>query len=414
MTTTTTTMTRKLRSSDGKGREDRPVQEVRAAKRQLGEEQKAPKKEPLKKAKFEEKEKEKEKEKEREKEKEAWNRTCVEAKATEDANALKRNLDEQRLAKLLRLKVVDEEAAALRFQVAELETEKAELETAKAELEKEKAELEKAKVALEKAKVALEKADAGTAKLAAKKALRQAHIEEAETWRERRLASAMEFFTVKRERDALLGAKMQAMGNVLLSSRLAAFALAPVCAGLKCDRAAEAIASFVKTGVAGRRTGSDGDSDLRSPDWARLHARQVSLVNGLEAQLPSALAPAGLAARTAALASALEAAGATGISSAANGSATRLSGQVDSTPVLLDALFGRNEDAAVSNASVKVLASFMAVYDAGGVARRVRGDGLTIDVTESTSPAKTTSPGTEAAKWLIDDDLLISAALGLL
>ena len=228
------------------------------------------------------------------------------------------------------------------------------------------------------------------------------------------LRRAMEFFTVKRERDALLGAKMQAMGNVLLSSRLAAFALAPVCAGLKCDRAAEAIASFVKTGVAGRRTGSDGDSDLRSPDWARLHARQVSLVNGLEAQLPSALAPAGLAARTAALASALEAAGATGISSAANGSATRLSGQVDSTPVLLDALFGRNEDAAVSNASVKVLASFMAVYDAGGVARRVRGDGLTIDVTESTSPAKTTSPGKEAAKWLIDDDLLISAALGLL
>jgi CheY-like chemotaxis protein len=218
------------------------------------------------------------------------------------------------------------------------------------------------------------------------------------------LRRAMEFFTVKRERDALLGAKMQAMGNVLLSSRLAAFALAPVCAGLKCGRAAEAIASFVKTGVAGRRTGSDGDSDLRSPDWARLHARQVSLANGLESQLPTALAPADLAARTAALASALEAAGVTGISSAANGSATRLSGPVDSTPVLLDALFGRNDDAAVSDASVKVLAAFMAVYDAGGVARRVRGDGLILDVTESTSPAK----------WLIDDDLLLSAALGLL
>lgn len=228
------------------------------------------------------------------------------------------------------------------------------------------------------------------------------------------LRRAMEFFTVKRERDALLGAKMQAMGNVLLSSRLAAFALAPVCAGLKCDRAAEAIASFVKTGVAGRRTGSDGDSDLRSPDWARLHARQVSLANGLESQLPTALAPADLAARTAALASALEAAGVTGISSAANGSATRLSGPVDSTPVLLDALFGRNDDAAVSDASVKVLAAFMAVYDAGGVARRVRGDGLILDVTESSSPAKAASPGAEAAKWLIDDDLLISAALGLL
>jgi hypothetical protein len=228
------------------------------------------------------------------------------------------------------------------------------------------------------------------------------------------LRRAMEFFTVRRERDALLGAKMQAMGNVLLSSRLAAFALVPVCAGLQCDRAAEAIASFVKTGVAGRRTGSDGDSALRSPDWARLHARQVALVSRLEAQLPPALVPAGLAARTAALASALAAAGVTGISSAANGSATRLSGAVDSTPVLLDALFGRNEDAAVSEASVKVLAAFMAVYDAGGVARRVRGEGLILDVTESSLPAKASDPGTQTAKWLIDDDLLVSAALGLI
>ena len=87
---------------------------------------------------------------------------------------------------------------------------------------------------------------------------------------------------------------------------------------------------------------------------------------------------------------------------------------MDPTPVLLDALLGRNDEAAVTTASVRVLAAFMAVYDAGGVARRVRGEGLTIDVTESTSPAKTTSPGAEAAKWLIDDDLLISAALGLL
>ena len=44
----------------------------------------------------------------------------------------------------------------------------------------------------------------------------------------------------------------------------------------------------------------------------------------------------------------------------------------------------------------------------------VRGEGLTIDVSESTAPAKTSNPGGETAKWLIDDDLLISAALGLL
>lgn len=227
------------------------------------------------------------------------------------------------------------------------------------------------------------------------------------------LRRAMEFFTVKRERDALLGAKMQAMGNVLLSSRLASFALAPVCAGIKCARAAESIAAFVQTGVAGRRTGSDGDSDLRSPDWARLHARQVLLASGLEKQLPSALGIAGLADRAAALQAALKAAGAT-ITSSVEGAATRLASAVDPMPSLLDALLGRNDDAATTQASVNVLAAFAAIYDAGGVIRRIRGEGLTLDITESSAPAKVANPGAETAKWLIDDDLLISAALGLL
>jgi CheY-like chemotaxis protein len=228
------------------------------------------------------------------------------------------------------------------------------------------------------------------------------------------LRRAMEFFTVKRERDALLGAKMQAMGNVLLSSRLAAFALAPVCAGINVSRAAEAIASFVQTGVAGRRTGSDGDSALRSPDWARLHARQVMLATGLESELPSALAKKDLAERTTALAAELISAGASSLTSEVNGAATRLGGSVDPTPVLLDALLGRNDEPVVSTASTKVLAAFIAIYDAGGTIRRVRGEGLTLDVTVSTAPPKASNPGGETAKWLIDDDLLISAALGLL
>jgi len=228
------------------------------------------------------------------------------------------------------------------------------------------------------------------------------------------LRRAMEFFTVKRERDALLGAKMQAMGNVLLSSRLAAFALAPVCAGIPCSRAAEAVAAFVQTGVAGRRTGADGDSDLRSPDWARLHARQVALATGLESRLPDAMKPADLAARTTALAEELTAAGATALASTPNGAATRLHGSSDPTPGLLDALLGRSDDPALTKAAVRVLAAYMAVYDAGGVIRRIRGEGLTLDVSQSTVPAKDSSPGAQAAKWLIDDDLLISAALGLL
>ena len=89
-----TTITRKLRSSAGKGREaqvqvvlDRPV---RAAKRQLGEEPNAPKKEPLKKAKSEEKEKEKEKEPGA-----VGDQMCVDANATnatDDESERKRDL----------------------------------------------------------------------------------------------------------------------------------------------------------------------------------------------------------------------------------------------------------------------------------------------------------------------------------
>jgi len=228
------------------------------------------------------------------------------------------------------------------------------------------------------------------------------------------LRRAMEFFTVKRERDALLGAKMQAMGNVLLSSRLAAFALAPVCAGINCKRAAEAVAAFVQSGVAGRKNGTQDDSDLRSPDWAKLHARQVALATGLETRLPEALKPADLAARTAALAAELTAAGATGLASSSVDAATRLTSASDPAPALLDALLGRSENAALTQSAVKVLAAFMAVYDAGGVIRRIRGEGITLDVSQSTAAAKATTPGAEAAKWLIDDDLLISAALGLL
>ena len=73
-----------------------------------------------------------------------------------------------------------------------------------------------------------------------------------------------------------------------------------------------------------------------------------------------------------------------------------------------------SDDATLTHSAIRVMAAFMAVYDAGGVIRRIRGEGLTLDVSQSAVPAKDSNPGTEAAKWLIDDDLLISAALGLL
>lgn len=227
------------------------------------------------------------------------------------------------------------------------------------------------------------------------------------------LRRAMEFYTVKRERDALLGAKMQAMGNVLLSSRLAAFALVPVCTGTPCKRAAEAVAAFVKTGVAGRKTGSDGDSSLRSPDWAQLHARQLLLASALEKQLPVALNVIGLTECVTALMASLQKAGAS-ITAIANGATTRLTSDVDPMPALLDALLGRECAGSDIQLPVNTLAAFIAIYDVGGIVRRIRGEGLTLDVSESAAPAKDSQPGVETAKWLIDDDLLISAALGLL
>ncbi|MGL4400419.1 MAG: response regulator [Luteolibacter sp.] len=222
------------------------------------------------------------------------------------------------------------------------------------------------------------------------------------------LRRAMEFFTVKRERDALLGARMQAIGNVLISTRLAAFALAPVCAGIPCRRAAEAVASFVRTGVGGRHKEPGHDVPHRSPDWAALHARQVLLASGIEACLPAALAIPDLAGRATALIDALQASG------AQSGAALRISCQSDPTPVLLDALLGQTGDERVTEASIQVLVAFMTVYDAGGTIRRIPGENFTLEVTVSTEPRGPSSPGMETARWLIDDELLISAALGFL
>lgn len=228
------------------------------------------------------------------------------------------------------------------------------------------------------------------------------------------LRRAMEFFTVKRERDALLGAKMQAMGNVLLSCRLAAFALAPVCSGTPSKRAAEAVASFIQTGVAGKRKAADGNEDFRTPQWSHLHARQVALASGLETRLPQALAAGDSTARTAALKVALEEAGATAATLTTGDASTRITSPTDPTSSLVDTLLGRLDDPSLTKSAIQTMAAYMAVYDAGGVIRRVRGEGITLEITQLTTPPKESSPGTETAKWLIDDDLLISAALGLI
>jgi two-component system probable response regulator PhcQ len=227
------------------------------------------------------------------------------------------------------------------------------------------------------------------------------------------LRRAMEFFSVKRERDALLGAKMQAMGNVLLSSRLVAFALVPVCQGLALKRAAEAIASFIRAGVAGKSTGAQGDAALRSPDWTRLHQRQIALAQALAVRLPEALKYTEIEECARALADELVAASALELVVSDTDSAIRIRAATDPLPGLIDALLGRSDDPVLTVAAVRVLAAFMALYEIGGTARRSRGEGLTLDISILATAVPPTLPGTEAARWLIDDDMLISSALGL-
>lgn len=229
------------------------------------------------------------------------------------------------------------------------------------------------------------------------------------------LRRAMEFFIVKRERDALLSAKLQAMGNVLMATRLAAFSLVPVCAGFPLTRAAEAVASFIRLGVSGRGgSGTGSEFEVRSPDWNQLHSRQTTLAEGLEKELPRALAVDGLSGRTAAFATALKEAGAGEVAVESGNGICRLSASNDPTSGLVDALLGRTQDAAVTTSALRVLAAMMALQEVGGTVRRSRGtNGLAVDVVE-TPPKYETSPAMQTSRWLFDDDLLISSALGLI
>jgi hypothetical protein len=164
--------------------------------------------------------------------------------------------------------------------------------------------------------------------------------------------------------------------------------------------------------VAGRRKEGDYDSSLRPPDWAGLHARQVLLASGLEARLPAAMAVPDLAGRAAALITALQAAGGGDVAGAQSGAALQISSPSDPTPVLLDALLGQTDEERATAAAIHVLAAFIAVYDAGGSIRRLQGGDFTLEVTVATEAPGTSTPGMETAKWLMDDELLISAALG--
>lgn len=225
------------------------------------------------------------------------------------------------------------------------------------------------------------------------------------------LRRAMEFYIVKRERDSLLSTKMLAFGNILLANRLAAFAFVPVCSATPSAHAAEAIAAFIRIAISSANFASSPENTTSTPDLGKLHASQIGLAGILELRLPEALGKDGLSTRIQALCEMLAAAGAAGVSMDDGG--TAISADSDPTPDLLHAVLGSETDPETANRAMSVMAAFMAIYDSGYTISRDRSQTLRLEVLPRTGKPET-DPGSETAKWLVGDEMLVSAALGIL
>ena len=224
------------------------------------------------------------------------------------------------------------------------------------------------------------------------------------------LLRAMEFFIVKRDLNHLMGAKLQALGNVIYSSRLGAFALVPVTSGLSMKHVAEAVASFVRLGAFGAAAGGrSGTMDAGIDSWRKVHESQKALTGGLETSLKAGFKGASVAERVAAFVASLPAGESLEVSQ--DGDNISLSSGKDPFPRLLAGLLGVNGKG--GEEAVPVLAALMGIYDAGASVTRMRGEKLSIHVRPGGAAAEM-SPGSDVARWLFDDDLLISSALGLL
>ncbi|WP_411827611.1 response regulator [Luteolibacter sp. AS25] len=228
------------------------------------------------------------------------------------------------------------------------------------------------------------------------------------------LRRAMEFYIIKHERDSLLGAKMLAIGNILSANRLAAFAFVPVCSRLPSANCAEAISSFVRLGISSPEFSPNPISDFSSPDFAKVHATQLKLASLLESSLPSAMEPADIKDRIDNFNAALQNAGANDASYESE-TATVTLGQ-DPIPNLLNVILGNEVEEESSQKAAKVLASVMAIYDRGYTVVRERASTskLIISPRSEASKNKAQDCGSETVKWIIDDELLISTALGML
>jgi CheY-like chemotaxis protein len=221
------------------------------------------------------------------------------------------------------------------------------------------------------------------------------------------LRRAMEFFIIKHELSMLMGAKVQALGNVIYSARLASFALAPAVAGLPVKHAAEAVASFVRIGAFGAAAGGrSGAVDVGVDSWRKVFEAQVRLASLLESSLKGGFAGSSVAERVDAFARSI------GATVTAEGSNFRLEAAEDVFPKQLAGLFGVTGKG--GEEAIPVLAALIGVYDAGASVGRLRGNaGVALEV-KSTGATTESTGGADVARWLFDDDLLISSALGLL
>jgi len=224
------------------------------------------------------------------------------------------------------------------------------------------------------------------------------------------LRRAMEFFIVKRDLNHLMGAKLQALGNVIYSARLGAFALVPVTSGLPGKHAAEAVASFVRLGAFGAAAGGrTGSMDAGVDSWRKVHESQKLLATQLEGLLKPGFAGTTLDERVAAFVKALPAV--ESLETVQEGDSTILKSSNDPFPRLLAGLLGLSDKG--GEEAIPVLAALMGIYDLGAAVIRQRAENLTIQIKPGGAAAEAT-PGSDVSRWLFDDDLLISSALGLL
>jgi hypothetical protein len=82
--------------------------------------------------------------------------------------------------------------------------------------------------------------------------------------------------------------------------------------------------------------------------------------------------------------------------------------KVDPMPALLVAPM---EDPVASNIAVRVIAAYMAIYDLGGIVRRINSDGLILEITIVPNLSEKIQLQERVSEWIVDDDLLVKEAI---